>query len=353
MELQREQALAQESLRSRLLVERTSDLVSFATPDGKIIYMNSAGRALTGHAELPAGLSLGDLLAPESRTVFESDGYAAARRDGAWSIDGSLLHKNGNRVPAYLVLVAQDTADKQPILLALTARDSTQHKLLTDSLRDLSIKRDVVLEEERKRISREIHDDLGQQLTALKIELTFMSRATEGPFDSVLHGLDEIIRTTRRIASELRPPVLDHFGLAAAAEWQLGEFQKRTRILTSWTLDPGIITTPELSLTIFRILQESLTNAARHSGATRISVSLSSEAGFILLRVTDNGKGIDPEIVSKSRSSMGLLSLQERANSVAGCVDVRSTPGEGTTVEASFPFAPNPAPKSVGASTSA
>lgn len=215
-----------------------------------------------------------------------------------------------------------------------------------DRFRSLSAYLERVREEERARISREIHDDLGQSLTALRIELSLLAQAPVGAGDlgarlQPLRDLtDRTIRSVQRIAAELRPGILDDLGLAAAVEWQSGEFAKRTGIACRCRVpedEPPIA--PHAKTALYRILQEALTNVARHAGARRVEVALTVEGDAAVLRVADDGRGITDEEL-KSRASMGLLGMRERAALLGGRVALRAPQEGGTVVEARIPLRP-------------
>lgn len=194
-------------------------------------------------------------------------------------------------------------------------------------------------EEERLRIAREIHDELGQALTGLKFDISWIGKklpeGTEELQDktrSMAKLIDGTIQMVRRISSELRPGVLDRLGLAAAIEWQVQEFQSRTGI--KCTLSPdfeGLKLDRDRAMAIFRIFQEALTNVARHANATTVDVSLCLESGNLMLEVRDNGEGI-PESALFDPKSLGLLGMKERALAFGGRVNIVGNPGNGTRV---------------------
>lgn len=241
---------------------------------------------------------------------------------------------------ASLVLEKQKTED----LLA----DAEELKL---ELRDLSARRDTLLENERKRISREIHDELGQLLTGLKLRLNFLQSKAGGKdehLSDLLEQTDHTIQTVRRIASELRPPVLDHFGLGAAIEWQVSEFSKMSGLKANCLVPDKLSTSADLSITVFRILQEALTNIGRHANAKNVDVLLTVEGSELVLQIVDDGRGITRD-QKQGRRSLGLLGMSERATAVGGVVEIRRLEEGGTVVEARFPLGPHTA---VGESSS-
>ena len=213
-----------------------------------------------------------------------------------------------------------------------------------EQMRALAGRLQTVREEEQTRIAREIHDELGGALTGLKIDFSLLTRAALkiknetvktsllAGMDSMIESIDATIHTVRRIAMELRPGVLDDLGLAAALEWQLKDFEKRTGIRCEF-FPPveDISLDADLSTALFRIFQEAMTNVARHSGATEVCVRLHADADSTTLEVADNGKGIGKK-KTLSKESLGLLGMRERAQMFGGRVTVTGTPGRGTTV---------------------
>ena len=206
-----------------------------------------------------------------------------------------------------------------------------------------------VRDEERARISREVHDELGQALTAVTMDLAWLE--TRMPKDGEMleriratrQLADGIIQSVRRISTELRPAVLD-LGLAAAVEWQVQEFQARSGIQCSVRLLAREVVAANASTAMFRIFQETLTNVARHAKATRAEVVLQKQREQLVLLVHDNGRGFDQADPSISKS-LGLLGMRERAAILGGRVNISSAPGKGTTVTAWIPL---PSPEESG-----
>jgi signal transduction histidine kinase len=198
-------------------------------------------------------------------------------------------------------------------------------------------------EEERTHIAREIHDEFGQVLTALKMDIVWLSKRLDDPAllektDSMRQLVDDTVRTVRRISTGLRPGVLDDMGLVAAIVWQTTEFQKRTGIRCRTALPPDTdVFDKDLSTTVFRIFQEMLTNVARHAHATRLDVELRHEAGRLVLEVFDNGVGMVPGDL-KEMASLGLLGMQERAMRLGGAVQIDGARGAGTRIAVSIPI---------------
>jgi PAS domain S-box-containing protein len=226
-------------------------------------------------------------------------------------------------------------------------RAEEQLKISLDQLRALAARLQHVREEERTLVAREIHDELGQACTAIKMDLALIGRkATKrqaqlrAKVDSASQLVDDMIVTLRKIASDLRPRTLDHLGLTAALEWQAQEFESRTAIHCRVTLSQEpIILDAERSTAIFRIFQECLTNVARHAHATRVEAHLEKKGDQLLFQVHDNGRGFDAE-EAKARNSLGLIGMQERALVFNGQLTIEGIPGAGTTVTLRIPIPP-------------
>jgi signal transduction histidine kinase len=210
--------------------------------------------------------------------------------------------------------------------------------LSREQLRALACRLQTVREEERTDISREIHDELGQALTGLKLDIAWMKRRLPSDHamieqcSSILMRIDQALNAVRRIATELRPSVLDQLGLAAALEWQGQEFGARTGIHVAMNIAVDGCTIPDqLGTSAFRILQESLTNVARHSMATHVDVRLTQTPTAFTLEIADNGVGF-PHRRLEGTSSLGVLGMRERALACGGDFSITCDPGVGTTV---------------------
>jgi signal transduction histidine kinase len=226
-------------------------------------------------------------------------------------------------------------------------REREERERLENQLRALSEKLQVVREEERARIAREVHDEVGQALSALQMDVAWLEKklATSpktAPESCVpkLKAMSALLDTTlgsvQRIATELRPGVLDELGLEAATEWYVRDFESRTGIPCDFRSDlKGAPVEPGLATAVFRILQEALTNVVRHSGANRVEILLSADTKELRLEVRDNGRGIPKDQVASH--SLGLLGMRERARSLGGELSLRGTPGVGTTVTLRVP----------------
>ena len=215
-----------------------------------------------------------------------------------------------------------------------------------ERLRNLSGRLQSLLEEERTRISREIHDELGQSLTALKLDLSLTRRSLvsggHAEESKIIHenerDVNRIIRTMRKIATDLRPGILDELGVAAAIEWMAKDFQNRTGISCKVTIQ-GVdkISDTARSTAIFRIVQEALTNVLRHAAASRVKVSLEKKGHNLIAEVRDNGIGIAEGRIIGSKS-FGLTGIRERVRLLGGEAVIRGIPGKGTLVRVTIPY---------------
>jgi PAS domain S-box-containing protein len=220
-----------------------------------------------------------------------------------------------------------------------------ERRQLDDRMRALTERIEAIREDERTQIAREVHDELGQALTALKMDIAWVQRRinTGQANGSVVEKLgemarssDAIIQAVRRISAELRPGILDDVGLAAAIEWQLEEFARRTGVGASLNATLGdVVLARELATAVFRIFQEALTNVARHAGATAVVVRLDLVRGLVKLEVEDDGVGIRDDA---DKTSLGLIGMRERARRLGGACEIRRVEPKGTLVAVSVPL---------------
>jgi len=237
---------------------------------------------------------------------------------------------------------------------AVLTREIAERRLIEEQLREsrenlraLAARLQSAVEEERTRISREIHDELGQALTGLKMDLTWLTsklpkdqKLLRSKAKSIFDLIDNTTQSVRRIASGLRPEVLDEVGLAAAIGWQARDFQKRTGIRCKVRLPSDSADLDrERSTAAFRIFQELLTNVVRHASATAVDVVLIVSQAELVLEVRDNGKGIAEEKLNNSQS-LGLLGMRERASLLGGSVEITNLHGKGTKASVSIPLRP-------------
>jgi PAS domain S-box-containing protein len=227
----------------------------------------------------------------------------------------------------------------------VTQRRQEEEEILRSrqELRDLTTRLQLVREEERTYLAREVHDELGQALTGLKIDLAWLrSRMTDRTLvdrvQSIIVRIDGAMDTVRRIATDLRPSVLDDLGLVAAVEWQAQEFERSTGIPVQLEVQAEHVELEDIcATTAFRILQETLTNVARHANATRVTIALRVSAEALTLEVRDNGRGISKAEMASPRS-LGLLGSRERAIACGGELVIDGVRGKGTTVSLGIPL---------------
>jgi PAS domain S-box-containing protein len=241
--------------------------------------------------------------------------------------------------------------DGQVVAMTGTGQDVSERKAIEEELRRLSAHLHAAREEERKRIAREIHDELGGNMTGLKMAITRLSNAASrltpeevmAQAAAIAADIDDTVRAIRRIATELRPAILDDFGLPAAIEWQLKEFQARAHLACQLDnlLEDDLQLSSEQATAVFRVFQETLTNVARHAQATRVAVSLEVDEDWLVLHVQDDGRGMSPAQTT-DRRSLGLLGMRERINLIGGELDLQSQPGQGTEITVRVPLTITP-----------
>ncbi|MET0645068.1 MAG: MEDS domain-containing protein [Pyrinomonadaceae bacterium] len=354
-----EAALRASERRFRSLIENSADAFVLFTPDGRRLYYASPSmpRVLGYSPEELASHSAYDILHPQDVKVFTEAVAAILGRPGA-SADVQLRVRHKDGAWHWFEGTYMNMIDDPNVgAIVCNFRDITERKRAEDDLRAtseqlraLSARLSSAREEEGARIAREIHDELGAALSSLRWDLEEVGEVLSEPADAarvadlrrkvagMMSLTDTTVNTVRRIASELRPVALDDLGLAEAVEWQAGQFQARTGIVVSCDCHlENVELSREQATAVFRIFQEALTNVLRHARATRVEVALKSEAGGLVLTVSDDGRGITAEELSGSRT-LGLLGMRERANLVGGELDIRGEEGRGTTVTVRIPI---------------
>ena len=232
--------------------------------------------------------------------------------------------------------------------LTAVLRDVTERRQAEIELREMNLQLrglskalENIREQERTRIARELHDDLGQQLTGLKLELAWLStRVKDGhtpPVDRITEmkqQLDAAIASVRRISTELRPIILDDLGFEEAVKWLVSEFTKRTHIPVSLDLKAEVcVSNTHLATALFRIVQESLTNIARHAEASQVNVILEKDTENLVLTIVDDGNGLPPEL---QPGGFGLVSMRERANALGAKFSIGNRKPKGVTIRVEF-----------------
>ena len=389
-----EQAVREKEERFRLLIQGVQEYAIFnLDPHGYVVTWNMGAERLKGYrTEEIVGKHFSEFYLPEDRRSGRPEQkLKEAVQHGHSEDEGWRLRKDGSRFWAHVIITAlQDSngnlygfakltrgmierheraeglkrADKRTGTPRRTAdsrliranedlrieiverkRAEEQLRMSLEQLRALTARLQNVREEERTRVAREIHDELGQACTAIKMDLALVGhkatrRQTQlrAKVDSAIQLVDGLITSLRRIASDLRPSTLDDLGLNAALEWQAQEFERRTGVQCriSVSQEP-IALDSERSTAIFRIFQESLTNVARHSNATRVEARLEKEDDRLIFQVRDNGKGFDAE-EARAGKSLGLVGMRERALLLNGEFEIEGVEGAGTTLTLRIPL---------------
>jgi two-component system sensor histidine kinase UhpB len=353
-------------LRLAAIVESSGDAIISTNTAGEISSWNRGAEAIFGYSPPEAmGRPLLELIPPAEDAPQTEAGWLA-KVLGAERTELTHLRRDGARVVLSVVASQLKDAEGRTTGVAAICRDVSERRRRDEELRrhnDELLARDqqmralaarlhAVREEERSRISREVHDELGQLLTGLKMDLRWVGRRL-GSEHSVAPSViaerlreaeqlvDRTIETIQRIAIELRPSALDALGLPAALRDEARRFERRTGLATEVEVQETVQLTSEVATQLFRIFQELLTNVARHAEATLVRVLFQESPQGWTLRVDDNGVGLRGNI-DDLRSSPGILGMRERAESLGGQVELSSEAGLGTQVQVRIPRAPGP-----------
>ncbi|MDO8813711.1 MAG: PAS domain S-box protein [Gallionella sp.] len=288
------------------------------------------------------------LYAPESRVNLPYY-VECLHKDGRYSFECARLRKDGSVFPAMVDIAIIDSADGQ-VTTIVSVKDITARKQQEQQVRDLYAHLLTVREEEKTSMAREIHDDLGGTLTALKMESYRLAEELAAHreaapllehIESMAQLIDNAVNVTRRVITGLRPTILDDFGLPTALEWQAAQFHKHSGIecRVNCVAGEGSEKKPDKirAINLFRIFQEALTNVARHSSASRVEVEFHHGDGEILLSISDNGRGM-PEKCADDPIHYGILGMTERVDQLGGRIKFGSPPGGGFSVTVSLPL---------------
>ena len=341
-----------ETAEQAALLELTQDSVFVIDMKGTVLFWSRGAEAMLGYSkEQAAGKISYDLLHSEfPQTMDEIN--AELMRVGHWEGDLIVTAQDGRRiVMASRWALQWAKRDQEPRVLVIN-NDITERKrgeeslvLQKEQLRALAERLQWVREEDRKRVARDLHDQIGQILTAIKMDMTWMTRhlpesevEMRARLAESIQMINDGVKTVRTICSGLRPGVLDDLGLAAAIEWQSSEFASRNGVQCQVTVPPvDLHLDGDRATATFRIFQECLTNVTRHAQAKSVRVALRQEEESILLVVEDDGIGFLESGFSNAFGSLGLLGMKERAQFCGGDVHIASTPGKGTTVTVRVP----------------
>jgi PAS domain S-box-containing protein len=344
-------ALRWSERRFRSLIQNASDVIILLDRESTISYVSASVHHTLGYRpEELVNTPIIDMVNPEDAPAMRDYLAACLRNPDVTSLSEFRFRHADGRWFNLEVIGNNHLNDPSVGRIVLNCRDITERKRAEErlrnsreQLRNLSAYLQSMREEERTNIAREIHDELGQVLTVLKMDASWLGSKYKdyGPITektkSMTDLIDSTIRTVKRICTELRPGVLDDLGLVPTIEWQAEEFQKRTDIHCEVSFHPNdIALDSERSTAIFRILQETLTNVIRHAEATKVQVRLERRDGQVFLRVEDNGKGITKDRISDPRS-FGLIGMRERANFLGGEVRIEGGKVKGTVVTVSLP----------------
>ena len=351
-----EAALRDSEERYRSLFSSSQDAVIVTVPDGRILAANEAACRMFGRPEQEL-VDLGRSCVMDASDPRLPAALEERQRTGRFRGELLMVRKDGSTFPAEISsaffadrngrtcssVVIRDVSERH--------RVEAEQRASREQLRALAGRLQEVREEERTRVAREIHDVLAQELTRLKLDLVWVHRrlargdasadpeVLAGRLSEMIGLADSAIGSVQRVATELRPVVLDSLGLFAAVEWLARDFQDHAGIPCRVRLpdvEPPV--GHEAATAAFRILQESLTNVQRHAGARQVEIDVTHEGDHLVLVVRDDGRGMSPEALA-SPLSIGLAGMRERALILGGRCEIRSGTGQGTTIEVRVPIA--------------
>jgi PAS domain S-box-containing protein len=277
---------------------------------------------------------------------FATTGVTSRRMGGSNLVYG--LRRSGEEFPVEASISQLDTPDGH--LFTVILRDATERIRAQEELAAYAAQASAIREQEKTRVARELHDELAQSLTALKMDTIWLrdhagtaGADVQAKLAGMLAMLDASVAATRRIAADLRPLVLDDLGLVAAIEWLTQNFTQRHGVACALDMDEDLELHEPYATAVFRIVQESLVNVAKHAGASQVQVQVVRAGGEVTLRVADDGAGFET-VTPRKAGSLGLAGLRERAQLLKGTVSITSAPGQGTVVQAHIPVQEGHAP---------
>jgi PAS domain S-box-containing protein len=346
-----EVALRESEERYRELFENARDAIYVHDLEGNYTSVNRATETLTGYKrEELVGHNFAEFVPEEQLRYVRESFFAKVAEQGETTYEVDVLAKDGRRVP---VEVRSQAIYENGVMVGVqnTARDITERKLAQEGLKMFSRQLIGAQEDERRRIARELHDQVGQILTAVKMNLHTVQQVSQASevccyIKDNIEAVDEALRLVRDLSVELRPPVLDDFGLVTALHWYVDRYTKRTGLEVDVVIDipdKDERFSRELETACFRIAQEALTNIVRHAQANQVRLQLVKDGGVLLLSVKDNGTGFDLERLRKRApraATLGLISMQERAHAAGGTIEIASANSRGTEVRLMLPLEP-------------
>ena len=346
---QAEAALRESEERYRELFENARDAIYVHDLAGNYIRINRAAERLSGYRrDEIIGHNFTEFVAPDHIRHVRVSFCAKLAKKGETTYEVDVIAKDGRRVP---VEVSSRAIYENGLLVGVQgmARDITERKIAQDALQMFSRQLIEAQEDERRRIARELHDQIGQVLTAVKMNLHSVqqvcnsSEARSHVKDNI-DAVDEALRLVRDLSVDLRPPVLDDLGLVTALRWYIDRYARRTGLNVELIIDlpdDGERFSRELETASFRIAQEALTNIVRHANASEIVVQLSKDQHELVFSIKDNGVGFDLNRLRKRATraaTLGLISMQERAHAAGGTVEIDSETSKGTEVRFRLPL---------------
>ena len=343
-----EAALRESEERYRELFENARDAIYVHDLNGKYISVNRAAEALSGYSrDEILGRHFTDFVAKEHIGQVRNCLLSKLEREGETTYEVEVLAKDGRRVP---VEVSSRAIYENGAIVSVqgTARDITERKQAQDTLRMFSRQLIEAQEDERRRIARDLHDQIGQALTAVKMNLYTVQRFCNAPeaahcLKDNIDAVDEALRLVRDLSVDLRPPLLDDLGLATALCWYVDRYEKRAGVTTEVLIElpnQNERFSRELETACFRIAQEALTNVARHARATHVLLQLTRTPTSLEMVIRDDGVGFDPAALRKRArrvATLGLVGMQERANAAGGALAIHSKLSRGTEVRFNVP----------------
>ena len=345
-----EAALRESEERYRELFENAKDAIYVHDLEGNYIRVNRAAETLSGYSrEEIVGHNFIEFVAPEHIQQVRKNFCAKLGKQGETSYEIDVIAKDGHRVP---VEVSSRAIYENGLLVGVQgmARDITERKLAQDALQMFSRQLIEAQEDERRRIARELHDQIGQVLTAVKMNLHTVQQVSNtseiSPHVSDnIEAIDEALRLVRDLSVELRPPVLDDLGLVTALRWYVGRYTRRTGLNVEVLIelpDDNERFSRDLETACFRIAQEALTNVVRHAKASQAVVQLGKDGNVLFLSVRDDGVGFDLERQKRAprAATLGLISMKERAHAAGGTIEIDSAISRGTEVRLRFNLEP-------------
>ena len=339
-----ERALRESEERYRELFENAKDPIYVHDLKGRYTSVNRAAEKLSGYSRAEIiGRHFSNFIAPSHLRYARESLCRKLDQQAETTYEAEIVSKTGRRTPVEVSsrLVYENG---EPVRVQGTARDISERKQTQEALRLYSRALIEAQESERQRIARELHDEIGQVLTAVRINLQTAKTARNAAeaanhIEDSIRVTDEALRQVRDLSLDLRPPHLDDFGLATALRWFIDRFSQRTGIVAKFEANDGeqrLATETETAC--FRIAQEALTNVARHAKAKRVSVQLKRNRGQLFLTVIDDGVGFDVNALGYSAPvALGLRGMKERASAVRGRIHIDSADGKGTQVRVRFP----------------